>query len=537
MAEGLQLVLCSPLCFLVKKYCQTQVKMLKSALLDFYDGDTLSKAKQQLLTDFSSITEQVGIDSVPHIPQRRDGDSRAQREVDDMLTMLNVLDERLLLHKLPVYVSDGPDKMPAMRLYEGDFSVMMGILEKLNGKLTTFGSVLSAISRDVEALKSKSTVLARAGQPADQPRVVNNETLNETLTRPESSVLNLDTLSSQQAWPVLPVRGIETVVQPLMTSIGNSSGHQPSSSATETTSTCDVRNNLSGVKSASCPDKQWSVLASTPQGNNRFAALASTDDEVNEDRPFTTVRSLRAVRASAKRHRQQSAQAQQAERQSSQPALGRLKSRVVTGQSSAVSSSLWAAKKTIKKAVLCVDNVNLACNENDISAYVSSLGAEVFTCYQTKPRRRPNESAEDVMDRRAFRLCVNAADRDRLLNPDVWPDSLRISDWFFSNKNTQESNGNDGKRQRIDRSDELGAVESLRCSADNGSNNTARVDDPSGNIGTANVAREAATTAAVTAVANVEAMVTDAASGDLHEEDDDDDGDGDRTTIYQHGVC
>ena len=70
--------------------------MLKSALLDFYDGDMLSKAKQQLLTDFSSITQHVGIDSVPHIPQRRDGDSRAQREVDDMFTMLNVLDERLL---------------------------------------------------------------------------------------------------------------------------------------------------------------------------------------------------------------------------------------------------------------------------------------------------------------------------------------------------------------------------------------------------------------------------------------------------------
>ena len=97
MAEGSQLVLCSPLCFLVKKYCQTQVKVLKSALLDFYDGDTLSKAKQQLFSDFSSIKQQVGIDSVPHIPQRRDGDSRTQREVDDMFTMLNVLDERLLL--------------------------------------------------------------------------------------------------------------------------------------------------------------------------------------------------------------------------------------------------------------------------------------------------------------------------------------------------------------------------------------------------------------------------------------------------------
>jgi len=56
----------------------------------------------------------------------------------------------LLLSKLPVYVSDGPDKMPATRLYEGDFSVIMAILEKLDGKLlTTFEAVLSAISHDL----------------------------------------------------------------------------------------------------------------------------------------------------------------------------------------------------------------------------------------------------------------------------------------------------------------------------------------------------------------------------------------------------
>jgi len=59
MAESVQLVLCSPLCFLIKKYCQTQVKVLKSALLDFYDGDMLSNAKQQLLKDFSSITHRL----------------------------------------------------------------------------------------------------------------------------------------------------------------------------------------------------------------------------------------------------------------------------------------------------------------------------------------------------------------------------------------------------------------------------------------------------------------------------------------------
>ena len=97
--------------------------MLKRALVDFYDGD-----KKQLLSDFSNIKQQqVESDSFPHIPQRRDGDTKVQREVDDMITMLNTLDDRLLLNKLPVYVSDGPDKMPATRLYEGDFKVLMTI--------------------------------------------------------------------------------------------------------------------------------------------------------------------------------------------------------------------------------------------------------------------------------------------------------------------------------------------------------------------------------------------------------------------------
>ena len=54
--------------------------------------------------------------------------------------------------------------------------------------------------------------------------------------------------------------------------------------------------------------------------------------------------------------------------------------------------------------------------------------------------------------------------------------------------------------------------------------------------GTTGVAHEAAATAAVTVVANVEAMVIDAATGELHEGADDDD-DGNKTTIYQHGVC
>ena len=95
-----------------------------------------------------------------------------------------------------------------------------------------------------------------------------------------------------------------------------------------------------------------------------------------------------------------------------------------------------------------MDNVDLACNEDDMVSYVSGLGVEVFTCFKTNPRRRPTETEQDVADRRAFRLCVNETDRNRLLDSNNWPHSIRVSDWFFrTNKDDQPAD--DGKRRRV----------------------------------------------------------------------------------------
>ena len=66
---------------------------------------------------------------------------------------------------------------------------------------------------------------------------------------------------------------------------------------------------------------------------------------------------------------------------------------------------------------------------DDIKSFVSDLSVDVISCFATKPRRRRGESAEAAaVDRKAFRLCIATEDRDRLLNPAVWPDSVTISD-------------------------------------------------------------------------------------------------------------
>ena len=76
----------------------------------------------------------------------------------------------------------------------------------------------------------------------------------------------------------------------------------------------------------------------------------------------------------------------------------------VTGRSSIVSSTLFAAVKTTEKAVLCIDNVSKNCNENDILYFMFLIsGWRWSRVSPTNPSRRPNETADDVQDRKAFR--------------------------------------------------------------------------------------------------------------------------------------
>jgi len=68
-----QLAPSNVLCFVCNKFDKVvAVKLLKSVLRDFNDGDILSAAKLQLIEDSGSLDY---LKKSPHIPQRRDGDA------------------------------------------------------------------------------------------------------------------------------------------------------------------------------------------------------------------------------------------------------------------------------------------------------------------------------------------------------------------------------------------------------------------------------------------------------------------------------
>jgi len=400
MADS-SVVVCDVLCFLRHKFGKTVSKVVKSALVDFYDVEVLSNAKSQLLKDISALDTTV---KFPHVPQRRDNDNRLSREVDDILSLFICLDENKLLDALPRYVADGPDSMPPIRLYEGELNGMLVMIKRLTERVDEYSSALSTVTHELRQLQAKCLPV-----PLAASSTANEYRHGDKPTGSQSAVqrAKLSGIPSREA--------------------------QELADANQTNS----RPQTSGQAS---DGYSWATAMSTP---NRYAALASdherddaVDGDGDDDRQFTTVRSRRG-----KRNREQrSPQAAQAQsQQSEQPR--RQRAPVVAGRSSVPGNKIAAAKILRKKAVFCLDNLSNSCTPSDIKSFVSGLSVEVFSVFEAKPRRRRGEDTDDVVDRKAFRLCINADDRQRLLDASMWPDSVLISEWYFKQQ--------DNKRTRL----------------------------------------------------------------------------------------
>jgi len=319
---NVHLVLSNPLCFLINKFGREQVKLLNCALIDFYEADDLIVAKQQLLKDIDNANTGV---SYPHIPQQRQGENRAQRTVDDMFTLLTILDENKFLDILPTYVANSPDHMPSFRLYDGDLNVLRMMLEKLQHKIEEYGPALSAITSEVSTLQAKFTALERSKS------------------------------MSAECFPPLQPTSLQTrQVQPHPQIQSRQQQHRDQSSSSNFNHTRDDHNTTVAKSSV-----QWgaTATASTPT-SNRFATLASTTDEEDGLNPFEDVQSKK------KRRRNKTPPHQQQLQQPDVPRVDKLtqqrqqqpsrRRQTVLGKSATVMNITAAKKVSRRKAVfLC----------------------------------------------------------------------------------------------------------------------------------------------------------------------------------------
>jgi len=396
-------VLCDALCFIVNKYGKVHDTTLKSVLTDFYDVECLSKAKLRLMEDIDKLCLST---KRPHVAQRRDGDGRLAKEVGDILVLLQFVDEHKLNSNLPTYVASSPDTMPSLRLYDGDMKMIVKLLQDMRDNLFDYGSVVAAISTEVKGLQQVMKDLSHTDcrpRPRPKPVVTKAGDVNQ-LGVAESA-------------------GEKSVAM-----------HTTSESESETVRTCV---------------HDWAAAAaSTPRPHgSRFNVLSIDDDgdEQNDaNQEFVTVDRHRRKRARQhtspqenKLHHSRNLLSSQTQQRQQLSTGQQNKSRsTLVGKAAAV-SSIKAAKKIRKKAVFCIDNVDTSCCESDIVSFVKGLGVEAQTCFEVRPRQTRRDAAQSIScNWKAFRLCIYEEDRARLLTAGSWPDSIKVSDWYFKSQSS-----------------------------------------------------------------------------------------------------
>ena len=398
------LVLNDALCFLTNKFATLSTKVLKTVITDFYDVDTLADAKARLMNDVNCLNLRQ---QLPHIPQRRGGDGRLAHEVNDIVTVLTFVDENKIAGQLPKYVASSPDKMPSLRLFEGDLQVLMAIMQKLSDKVDSFGSALAAITSDVQAIQ----VWPSLPEPSRPLSITGHSSTQVAQPRLHKQQSVLDQASS------------------------GTYNHGDRESTTVTV----VPGPTSRSADVGAPAMDWaSQAASTPYVHaNRFAALSTDDGDHGADDDDASY----SIQRRRKRQRQQSSQVrtpQQQQQQQQRPAAAQRRPMPSLYGKSTLRSNIVAAKTLRQKAVFCVDNLSTGCSRENLCDFVANLSVNVISCFETKPRRRRNE--EPASDRKAYRLCIYKDDVGKLLNPAAWPHSIVISEWFHKASSTRSDN-------------------------------------------------------------------------------------------------
>jgi len=425
-----QVVVQPVLCFLFKKFGKCDDKRLITIALNFYSPDAIHVAKTRLIEDI----EKENIDNIPSniMVSRRDGKERCTHEINDIMAMVRLFDERMLFEKLPRYVAEDPSDLPSMGIVDGDMFVILDKLAQLEG-------AISGLQLGMNTVYGMLNAFLRPNH--HQPPTVHHG-------------LNI---AGPQLQPVL------------LSTAKNSNAEKPSSSFIHQPSTASVTmgninhtaSNTNSVKAI--PSSQDNVAS-----NNQWSALmdlqSQSEYEASGDEmlPFSTVLSRNTRRAIARENRKNDSRSEK-RRHDASPTLNKpmnkptKKERIfVIGNrkpverssddphdphenSTIVNKIVIAAAPMYRKAVFCVDNVSVNVTAEDMEAYVNQLDIQVITVHKVQPRLTRRERNEGInsseVNRRAFRVCINKDDASKMTDPSNWSNSVAVSAWFFKPRN------------------------------------------------------------------------------------------------------
>jgi hypothetical protein len=376
MADMQRLVVSDLLCYSIKKFARVPIKPLKSVINDFYSADDICEAKDKLIEE----VDQLNLDKWQRPARRRkDSITRTQNEIDDIFNIIIMLDESLNIQRLPIFVSTDPDRMPSIKLSEGDLSCLLI-------KLNSIEMSVTALTEDVMKLPTKLVsdnahgkgrrVMFSAQGPQTGERVGGAAGADSA----EGPGKNSSALSSN-------------VLHQASKSTGSGLSSPTSSDAEETSD----NEGFSVVGLRKRKKRKQSV---SPNGDSTSLQVGSSYSSKAATPKATPARSANRVNS---------------------------KPREIIGASS---SSVLKASNTliVKKAVYRLGNIDSSYAPNDVIEHVRSLGVRILTCFDLK------QSSAQPDDNKAFRICIVAEDKQKLCDSDNWSVGVSLREWVHKPK-------------------------------------------------------------------------------------------------------
>jgi len=319
------------LCFIRNNFDKLTCSELKTTLIDFYNDDELTHAKDMLLKSVTKALDEGGRGSeLPRMPKRV-GDKKNIHVADDLLKLFTIVDEQKLC--IPSFVVYDLSRVPFLNADSFNMVSMMRKLETLEKRMNTMES---CYIWDTATALTYSTVI---------PTTTTNGTAGA--------------VSTDDFPPVSP---------PLN-------------------------------------DGYWQTVTSKKKRQNEVSDTSAVSVPTGEAN--TTG----------------SGHVQPRKSDSNRKVLGTRQANNNTTVTSGVAIT--------QKSVIHIDNLHYNCTKDLLADYLLAADIHVLTCYPSKSWLRDGEREQVT----AFRVCVPASERSRIMDPQLWSEGVVLRDWKFKKSN------------------------------------------------------------------------------------------------------
>ena len=409
----------------MKSLVEWEKLLLKNVAIEFFSSSQLENAKTRLAGDLLTLSSDI-----PRLPVRQ-GENKSSREVDDIVRLLYYADEHQVMDKLPMYVVNKSSMLPPVSLCEGDLRFLFDKLRRMEETILCHGSCLAKVSTLTESISAQLSAADRVHRQFD----VLSHSSTATPGIVYSAAIQSDRATTSRD-PITTSFGVST--QPVTTQCGTV---VDTSAAKLYSSTVVGKPMSTGVHRGNL----FSVLAG---GATTDTDKATSDADAGG---FTVVESSKTKKIKKRRRVQQSSPVLAMNNEdggsgnNGETVVNKKKPLVIgcanfvhrswSSNEQRFHSPIKAAPSAARKKILYVDNLDRDVTVEQLSNFVHSLGAKVLSCFPAQPRKRYRDlrPANDsgVIDRSAFRLGVLESDLAKILDNDLWPSGVVVSEWHF----------------------------------------------------------------------------------------------------------